>query len=283
MGILGGLTEESPRGSGVFVRLEAGRYSSVVFLGFASPNDETMFSQTAGTGFFISHDKTNYLVTAKHVAGSLSCDAFALRFTDHQTLARIHRVDAIEKWYTHPSEDFVDIAVVPMDPPAWAHCEPLSAGAIVTDHIRETRRIGAGDITYIVGMHKYVIGQKTNVPVVHTGHIASMVDGDRIPWADRVGNTLIEYNIEGYLIQNYTLKGTSGSPVFVRGTYQDHSESPPRLSSGLSTWLLGVWKGSYQSNDEPELVTSGIGVATPATKLLEILESEELKEHRKEI
>ncbi|MEO6887988.1 MAG: hypothetical protein ABI456_02820 [Ktedonobacteraceae bacterium] len=142
----------------------------------------------------------------------------------------------IERWYIHPSDNNVDIAVVPLEglsPRLLAHktiptsiffpYEPKTleytpekveqawpqAYAVEQPRTPEpTKRpeITIGDETYTVGLYSLVPGRNDNVPVVRVGNVA-MMPGEPIRCGDNMDREL-------YLIEMRSIAGLSGSPVF---------------------------------------------------------------------
>jgi hypothetical protein len=179
---------------------------------------------------------------------------------------------------------------MPYDPPRWARVKYVHGKYVVSDFKRQTKDIGVGDLAYVVGIFKPIRAKDRNVPVVHTGYIASMADGELLLAQDwRVGAREGD-NIEmqGYVIQAPTLPRASGSPVFVRRSIETLTPALPKdqiinpgtavkvplLRSWLhgSVWLLGLWHGAWDD--------TGMGVCIPALKIMETLDQPELKAMR---
>src|SRR5438034_461948 len=74
---------------GCLVRVSEDARLCSVFLGFADPNDEAQLSHIEGTGFFVAHDGLPHLVTAAHVAETLSSCPFAVRLTAPGGVGRV--------------------------------------------------------------------------------------------------------------------------------------------------------------------------------------------------
>jgi hypothetical protein len=276
-GVLGGRVKEAAPYSGNYVRIEQNVYRSVVFLGHPLTNNERDIDPV-GTGFLLSwskgegyqRDHQTFIVTAAHVADEFRDGPLAVRLEDKKTgKARVHREEVVWQWVTH-EDTTVDVAVTPFELPKWARNEPLSDKDFVTEDVRLSRNIGEGDAAYVIGLYTFVAGKEKNLPFVHTGNVACMVDDERIPWTHWRDKSC-EVEIEGHVISAHTIRGASGSPVFVRATMVDDTTSPPTLGPGKSTWLLGVWKGMYTGDEEGKQTLPRMGVAVPATKVLEIM------------
>lgn len=297
---------ERPAGSGTYVRLSDDARACIVYLGIPGINEDQEM-QPVGTGFLISHDGVTYIVTAAHVAKELTDCAFGVRLNTKQGDGRIDRIDE-GNWRNHPTDELVDVAVLPYEVPEWADAKPYKK-YFVTEFKRKTKNFGSGDLVYVVGVYKFLHGVKRNMPAVHTGYIAAMADGEEIytgDWraADPDKADLIA--VSGHLIQAPTLPASSGSPVFVRRSL-DHMMPDPafvlpedakpgdkvkvplvRAASYGSVWLLGLWQGAW--GDVTRMVSlpdgtvdmgTGMGVCVPAIKILEVLDHPELVELRR--
>lgn len=274
----------------------------VVFLGYQDGPEGTARIKAFGTGFFLKGGRKVvpggcYLVTAKHVAEKLD-PPFVIRLNKKGGGAGIHEIEKIGeiKWYTH-KDSTVDIAVTPFEPPDWADVVPFSADHSLRVFKMESKRIDAGDLTYVVGLFHLLHGKEENLPVVHTGRIAMLPKTERIPVDGQ--------EVEGYLVQANTLSGCSGSPVFAQRTLavqiptnmlneKYHKDTKP-LNADIagSLWLLGVWQSSWKvkgsqivsvtadvNDTNTELAPLGIGVVVPAIKLLQVLDDPELRARR---
>src|SRR5258708_16164609 len=105
---------------------------------------------------------------------------------------------------------------------------------------------------YTVGLWRLLEGKERNLPVVHTGNIARLPGEEKIPVRapNKVGGREM---VDGYLIEAQTLKGLSGSPVFVRPscsvTLQARDAADPHtpekplplVAYRESVRLIGLW------------------------------------------
>jgi hypothetical protein len=263
-------------------------------LGVALPNNDLdLAPYPRGTGFFVQHEGTIYVVTAGHVAKALEDAPFAIRLNDKNEKARIIKIDSAKWWY-HPTDSSIDIALFPIEIPEWALISPWVPRWFMTEERRTTTNVGAGDLAYIVGMYFYVPGTKKNIPIVHTGHIAMMNEEEPIPTTDwRVANSAKapSIHLNGYLVEAETFEGLSGSPVFVRRSvegegYGDVNEKTRLVAYG-ALWMMGLWHGAWYGDpaEAKKLPTTGrvpvgIGIVIPASKIIDVLETEELKQMR---
>src|SRR5215469_7360941 len=165
---------------GCLVRVSEDSRLCSVFLGFADPNDEALLSRIVGTGFFVAHDQLPHLVTARHVADSLSGSPFAVRLTAPNGLGRVIEIDK-PHWHTHHYDTAADIAVMLIDAPDWTQTTAMQSTSFINDHLIKYWDIGPGDAAYIVGLFSLHPGQRKNLPIVHAGNIALMPGDELIP------------------------------------------------------------------------------------------------------
>lgn len=300
------LRVERPEGSGTYVRLSDDARACVAYLGIPEINQDQEI-KPIGTGFFVRHEGSTYIVTAAHVAKDLTDVAFGVRLNTKEGGGRIDRLDE-GYWKNHPTDELVDVAILPYEIPAWADAIPFGKW-FVTEFKRKTKDFGAGDLVYIVGVYKFLHGVKRNMPAVHTGYIAAMADGEEIyiaDWRAAEPDKADLIPVYGHLIQAPTLPASSGSPVFVRRSIQalipDPAFEPPKGTKPGdkvkvpllktwrygSVWLLGLWQGAW--GDVTRMVSlpdgavdmgTGMGVCVPAIKILEALEHPDLVELRR--
>src|SRR5271165_6654885 len=165
------------------------------------------------------------------------------------------------KWYHHP-DPTVDLSVIPFAIPKASAYDVafFDAGKfMITDEKMKDHDIGAGSITYTVGLFRLLHGKKRNVPITYMGSIAMLPGDELIPvadWTDSKGERVIY--VEGFLVATQSLDGLSGSPVFVRPEadldFRHIMQSPdPNLSETLicgphtEVHLLGLWQSSWKA------------------------------------
>lgn len=301
----------------------------MVFIGHGSPSGDLQGFEPGATAFFVANVEyiadsivqTTYLVTCRHcvVEGHLN-DPFHIRFnrnpfspgdppmTIQQAKQKSRTATGLlchvenPEWHFHPDEN-VDLAVMIFDPPSEADTLRFPIRAILTGDRLLFGDIGPGDLTYTVGLFRYLSGKGKNIALVHSGHIAAFPEDELVPvrdWYDPNGTNLRD--IEAYIVQCQALEGASGSPVFVRkavraahlehvhdertGRAEARDPIPPSGYGAL--FLLGIWQGSWElpgvsmNRGKPVRSPSGYGVVVPTTKLLEILNMPKFKDKHEE-
>ncbi|MBI2753008.1 MAG: trypsin-like peptidase domain-containing protein [Betaproteobacteria bacterium] len=274
------------------MRLSDSYLCQIVYLGFPRPDNDHELD-VHGTGFLLAHEGDTYLVTAAHVAVDLD-ESFAVRLNREDSgLGDLKRIDHAT-WYYHP-DDTVDVAVMPFTPPKWAKVNYAKSKWIATEFKVQSKDIGPGDLAYVVGIFQKMRGKEKNLPVVHTGHIGSMAHGEKLitdDWRPGAKNDA-KIEIEGYLVQVPTLPESSGSPVYVRRSlaqktladiasgYRDRASDRLRAWMHGSVWLLGLWHGTWNTEEKGVVVATNMGACIPAPRILETLDRKELKAMRK--
>ncbi len=263
---------------------------------FGTRKEEGAFIANA-TGFFVAVESNYvYLVTAKHVAEKFPENTHVMRLNPQPYTRAIEgftlrdmEMKNFQRWYIHPDDATVDIAVAPLahlSPHLLAHktvpesmfflhtndaitYTPEEAQAALHNaYIEQSSstqsekqpNIAVGDETYTVGLYYLVPGRDDNVPVVRTGNIA-MMPGELIRGIDGVEREL-------YLIEMRSIAGFSGSPVFA-------------LSPITNTYfLIGMIHGHHTIRESEMTLHTGMALVTPIKRLQEILYQPELVELR---
>ena len=206
---------------------------SVVFFGKQSPPDGQI--KYGGTGFLLIDDFEGDLVplvvTARHVAKQLEEDFF-VRINKHGGESIALPV-ANATWCHHPDKNVDLSALIHIFNPKIYDCTYFSTAIIMPYSPTE---IFCGDTVSLVGLFRLRAGSKRNVPIVHTGHIASVPDpNEKIPLTDRVTGLPIE--VASYLIEAQTFDGLSGSPVlYYERTRERNKRSSSRRLPGIMGW-----------------------------------------------
>lgn len=228
-----------------------------------------------------------YFVTARHNTDRIVGRESVIRLNTVAPGRSGHIVlNPDTRWYVHPTDQHVDLAVLPLTPPPEIFAyKSIPTSMFVSDDVIRERNIGIGDEVFIVGLFSRLAGSKRNVPIVRVGNLA-MMPGEKVP--TKLGD------VEAYLVEARSLGGVSGSPVFVRETtsIEVQSDGHPRPLVGTGAYfLLGIMHGHWNlpagatvsdtlREHEDESINTGIAVVTPATMLLELLYQPELVEMR---
>ncbi len=252
----------------------------VAFLAVESPDAAN--TRLVGTAFYVSLPaatlrgaRFGYLVTARHVARLFEgSDRFVVRVNTRDGKSTVLPVH--QRWWYHPVDASVDVAVSPWSPPEHIECETIPLSMFATSEVIASHSIGTGDEVFIVGLFAHLAGSARNMPIVRVGNIAMMAE-------ERVGSR--DFGLmEAYLIEARSIGGISGSPVFVWSSG----------AGGLlnSFFLLGSIHGHWDIRPEEkdaypdrsagpvEAINMGIAIVVPATKLLEVFEHPELVDMR---
>lgn len=270
----------SPRGD-IDMRVPDEVRQCVVFIGLpVKLPDGQEGLRFKGTAFFVAVPSETiqdwvyvYLVTAKHVASSLEGRKFLVRVNTKDGRSSLVRGEGARWWY-HPTDESVDVAVIPWLPPEEVEYKRIPTSMFLSDEIIRSKSIGTGDEVFITGLFAHLTGSARNLPIVRMGNIA-MMPGEPIP-------TKEFGDIEAYLIEARSIGGLSGSPAFVRET----------VPMGLGAfYLLGLTHGHWDiplgsRNDIEDIdpgvaVNVGIAIVVPAKKILEVLNHPQLIDKRR--
>lgn len=271
---------------------------SVVFLARIISKGQIKEPVFVGTGFLISVPSINikdrmylYLVTAKHVAESLSRGDWIVRMNMKAGKYQDIPVAESHKWCFHPNEaDSVDVAVTPMNnltTVADIKFNPVSM--LLSPEEIDDGNVGPGDEVFMVGLFSRIANQDTNLPIVRTGNISLINNKVKIPGV-KISNRPV--NSEVHLIEARSIGGLSGSPAFVRLTYTLDTEftlwktgqkevvqCPIHGPIFLLGLVHGHWDIPVEDLDEvnfrvekrEQSVNLGIAVVVPAEKIRETL------------
>ncbi len=250
--------------------------SAVAYIGFEKENGKKEVV-LCGTGFFVAIPIQNtdrnfiYLVTAKHVPAAIGNRNFCIRVNTKENGSSNAWDQGKLKWYYHPTDDSVDVAVIP-----WAPSKelvdylPAGVDMFVDDEKISKYSIGIGDEVFISGLFTRLPGTGVNIPIIRSGIISMTPKGRVIP-------TQVFGNIEGYLIEARSLGGISGSPTFV---YKPDARQYFLLGLMHGHWDIpeGILNEQIQidSTNEKSSVNMGIAIVVPAKKILETLQHPEL-------
>jgi len=261
---------------------------------FISPS--TADIKYGGTGFIVAvkgdHDNAYlHLVTAKHVAKAVEGAPFVIGINTKRGEKAILDADLESggmKWWYHPAEpDAVDAAVTMFAPARYEELdiEWVFEAMFTNPALMTEKGIGIGDEIAIVGLFTAFSGQKRHFPIVRIGNLA-MLPTERIP---------VEGfdPMEAYLAEVRSLKGLSGSPVFVRETLnlivgsEKGGKAEKHLAGCGQIHFLGLISGHWDlpkiyEPDQIKPVNMGVSIVVPAHKIMEVVNHPELVEMRKQ-
>jgi hypothetical protein len=251
----------------------------VVYLGSESGNGSPPQNiKYGGTGFFIGVGAKKvpdasfmFLVTAKHVADALKGKTVWVRVNRKNGTSMNLKVNEPTKWFFHPTDKAADVALMPISLPIQEYdFSVLPSAMILTEEMRLEKGIGIGDSVFITGLFVYHHGFSKNIPILRTGNIA-MISEERIP-IKNFGD------MEAYLIEARSIGGLSGSPVFTL------ARSPEQVTVILMGLMHGHW--SVDSETVTDKISQdagikagvnvGIAIVTPASKIMDIINGNEL-------
>jgi hypothetical protein len=278
-----------------------------------------------GTGFFIRYLQQGmvfvYIVTARHCIDGARMIAKE-RGLDDTIYLRLNKRDGTvahiktsgSDWKFHPGPQPVDIAILPFDQSELSGFDVdffplgvLGGQNIGKDESPPTlgipdainhQQVGPGDEVAIAGLFRSHFGQNRNIPIIRMGNIAAMPSEPvLVEWPDRT----ILTPMEAYLVDTRSIKGLSGSPVYVNLPDQKRSWNvtgpageKQYLVGRFTTWyLLGVvhghfnvtvpdtdWETQADAESLPK-ANAGMCIVVPITKVLETLGQTSLTDQRR--
>lgn len=273
------------RNGAAMVRISDDVRKTVVFFGIRCKNE----IKYGGTGFLchvrIEDMLIHFIVTARHVAEKLDID-FLIRANLRNGGADEIEIERLDWFY--PDDITVDLAIAPyhLDERKYDCCSFQMEDAWLP-----SEQVLCGDPVAIVGLFRLRYGTKKNIPIVHSGHIASLADeNERVP-VDNGGRII---NMAAHLVEAQTLGGISGSPVFVQQfiwlqkSQEGDKKHPPFAFS--SSKIFGVYVGSWDARPGIILeedrglknreirVPVGVGIVTPGEALNDLIQKHPLLE-----
>jgi hypothetical protein len=252
-----------------------------------------------GTAFVVGFPVTDQtwiplIVTAKHVVDG-SRRVLARFNSKLPGAARLYEYDinslrAAGDYWEHTDRG-VDLAVfrTPHVPQMQFKLTPLEG--IASEAMFQEEDIKVTDRVMFPSLLPQFFGERRNEPVMRDGSIC-LLTGEEIPLAFRSGRRRITTRQKLLLVDTRSILGVSGAPVYlwpgprVRGT---------KFALGpVRPWLLGVMHGFYPAPPrEVEVVetrtrsafseNSGIAIAFPSWRLLEIISRPDLQHRLEEL
>ncbi|WP_419694817.1 hypothetical protein ACN2CC_31830 [Mesorhizobium muleiense] len=269
---------------------------AVVFLGIVDDKESFV---PYGTGFValwptqIPGGYHIYLVTAHHVLKDIKSSKrdLIVRIDGRDGNTALGRIAAVDEWILHATNPLCDIAVIPFvaSPETFDFKGvDLTKNAVSAEFI-EKYDMGLGDAVFTAGLLTRHFGISRNISIVRNGNIAAMPD-EPVDLGD-LGQQ------EVYLIENRSIGGLSGSPVFLsagprvrKGMFVIDSQDDIERLLGVNIGLFQVQPSSDRARTDEadrrdhflELMSSGIAVVVPVERVIEIIrDTPKLIEHRK--
>lgn len=232
-----------------------------------------------------------YLVTNRHVAqpgieDGKPCSPIAYYLRgDTRNPDKVGSYSVITKFpadfgWVFPSDPSVDLAIAPIRVDVdTLDVAIISASLLLTSEDVSKNKIEEGDPVLFAGLFVQFVGGSHSEPIVRSGKIAMM--------PREAVSTTLRHPGDIYLVDCHVFGGNSGSPMFVdlggfrRGV----------VSSVYDYKLLGVVSGYVQESASFELqavasyagtvaANSGVAIAVPAQKVLDLLNDPRLVSER---
>jgi hypothetical protein len=276
------------------MRLSRDARKCVVFLGYPEREKGETAIRCEGTGFLLLYKGGFHLVTARHVAKSLGDIGWATRVNRLDGSCGLFDAENVP-WAFHP-DDTVDIAVCGFTLSRAQGYDFLyiDGEILLLNQAQEASAdwVEVGDMCYTVGLWRYLEGRERNLPVVHSGNIARLAGEEKIP-VSAPGKPGGRELVDGYLVEAQTLRGLSGSPVFIRPSlnlaldakrndpFGGPSERIELVAYHEHVKLLGLWQAAWDApagevltaeHGRQNIVPVGMGIVVPASKIIEVLE-----------
>jgi hypothetical protein len=281
-----------------------------VFYLYPSEKDALSGARSGATGFFTLVNSLlpglpidsghRYAVTNAHVIEELCIFARINSPSGFKILPL-----TVDKWTFHPDGD--DVAVCPLSFDGLPIYDDLGIRSsnipeemFITKQDIANELISPGDEAFFIGRYADHGGTFENTPTVRFGSI-SQVDGEPVPQDRQSGPG--PRNQESILVEARSLSGYSGSPVLAyrgsrlgtipNGKYKRLSVVP---QVGLPLYLLGIdwghhpWREPVRDKRTGKPLTSGdyvsgnsgMAMAVPAWRLMDVLMNPELIESREQ-
>jgi hypothetical protein len=250
--------------------------------------------RNAGTAFLISVPITDeriavYIVTAKHVIEGVrkfSIDQnVRLRYNTKKTKGVAYITSKFSQWILHPSDD---VAILNWTPPQdIVDYRTIPIKMIASQEVIKQQKIGVGEEVFLTGLFASHYGTDRNIPIMRVGNIAAMPE-EKVYVKD-FGQ------IDAYLVEVRSIGGLSGSPVFVYlGSWRIENGTMKLGGKRETFYWLGIIHGHYDQDllDMDGLtpdalrnlkINMGIAIVTPSTKVLDIINREDLVKEREEL
>lgn len=287
--------------------------NSIAFLGFNEVPGISNTAKFAGSGSIVGVELDDilffYLVTADHVAKELNnYEESFVRINDIEGDGYVSRLgrkgfesSSFDPWHRHPTDPSADVAIQTFIPPAAGQNDSSKRSVAYipeTIFVKEEqftkKGLGIGDEVFVSGLFHFSRGEQSNSPILRVGNIA-MVPKEKVLGGRDYGL------MDAVLVDVQSIGGLSGSPVFVRPTVNVAKGSRGKVrratvakASSADYYLLGIIHGHWEENSanqnqmqrangQPNALSNGISIATPARKILETLYQPCLLEQREDV
>ena len=238
-----------------------------------------------------------YVATAAHVLIGMHDAGIPAPFL------RFNRTDGGAQWVKTAYEEWAyesasDTAILRFEPPEMLETVSLGASIALNEDRITDNAVGPGDDLFMPGLFlmfndpSRIYGTDKNVPIIRSGHIASM-PGE--PVKTKVGM------LDAYLVEARSIGGLSGSPVFVHlgamrikdGKVENAQVPGPGISSGIF-YLLGFVHGHFPVIGDAEVdssdvagisrqdVNMGIAIVVPIQHVLELIDRPDVRKPREQ-
>jgi len=257
---------------------------TVAFLGYV--NQVTGELVPVGSVFFLGHNSKDgapfservYAVTAKHVIDSLAKKGveevhIRLNLKSGQSYTLVAVGMQVADWFSHPSDDSIDVAIVSASIPSIADHLVLPMSLCATEQSLKENEVDVGDEVFVIGLFRHHVGKSRNIPIVRVGNLATMDE-------ETVATTGFG-EMRAYLIEARSIGGLSGSPVFLN-LGQVRSLGGKLVAPGVQCQLIGLVHGHYDvKSSEPasadadgpstERINAGIAIVVPIDSIRSVI------------
>jgi hypothetical protein len=262
-----------------------------IFIGADTVNKQTGVEQrkVAGTAFIVAKAVDGadamclYCVTAKHNLKAIEAAG------GYKVLLRVNMKDVgatwieteFSQWHYHPDDDTVDVAVCSFAAGAENDQRAFDLKYVADAQLRQELAIGVGDEVFTVGLFSRHYGRQRNLPILRTGNIAAMPQEHVYceGWGD----------MKAYLVESRSIKGLSGSPVFVHPGLIRPIHGRLAQPNVVHYYLLGLMHGHWDAMDSDldflgdsddgrrQTVNMGIAIVVPVEDVLAVLNQPKLQ------